>query len=80
MRSPLKIFEDAIETAGALFLDSSSFRKSLAVGVNLEVGTLVRPFVEAELGFDVYSRTSAHSECLILCALMSSVVSGLRPM
>lgn len=34
--SPLKIFEDAIET----------------------VGTLVRPFVEAELGFDIYSRTS----------------------
>eukprot|EP00435_Cladocopium_sp_Y103_P034524 s684_g8.t3 len=34
--SPLKIFEDAIET----------------------VGTLVRPFVEPELGFDIYSRTS----------------------
>eukprot|EP00913_Durusdinium_trenchii_P005570 g5190.t1 len=35
--SPLKTFEDAIET----------------------VGTLIRPFVEPELGFDIYSRTSA---------------------
>jgi len=34
--SPLKIFEDAIET----------------------VGTLLRPFVETELGFDIYSRSS----------------------
>ena len=35
--SPLKTFEDAIET----------------------VGTLLRPTVQPELGFDIYSRSSA---------------------
>ena len=34
----------------------SLIRRSVGI---LQVGTLLRPFVETELGFDIYSRSSA---------------------
>lgn len=78
MRSPLKIFEDAIETAAALIRLhplTQFFKHSCGVPEAVhpvdpvdpvdvhQVGTLVRPFVEPELGFDIYSRTSALVRC-----------------